>query len=878
MRAIVKPYLGGLHAHEGSCADAMDEASRKRPLEEEHSSAASTLGEESRQRLVALFGLKPNSKVLLVGEGNLSFASALAALKTGAQVTATTYETEEEHRQRFAGSSERCEALRDVGMAVAHAVDATNLAATLPTDIPRPFDRIIFQFPQHPSRSKIQLHRELLGCFLKAAEGILAEAGEVIVSLLRGQGGTAAETEQRRPKDTWQAVELGLEAGLLLRHVSSCPMKDLADLGYTTTGFRGQGLRDATAQVFQERAFNSDGSLTHCFCRPGFFAHQQYEGGKKIGIIVPTDATVDDLRATAEMEMRRSLGKLISACGTVLLASSTLVQEGIKDGDVIIAVVQDVTVAAATSAFAVIRSDGTVVAWGNPHFGGDCSAVQEQLQHVQSIQAALGAFAALRADGSVVTWGDPGGGGDSSSVQSQLCNVCQVQSSGLAFAAIKADGSVVTWGSPSYGGDCSAVRDQLYSVQQIQSNYVAFAALRADGNVVTWGETDSSAVRDELQEGVLSIYAQDFMGFMGFAAIKAGGRLVFWGGGLFAPRGLIHSGLDNIAHLQVVGRRWAAASEDGNLALSFESIRGEGCLLVPECASSLARCRDCLAVLQKDGTVQFWGRCAPTWLRKELSNVVRLRMAGVHGAALRSDGSVVLWENTARGSNPGASALVRSQLTDVKDIQANSCAFAFLRRDGSVVTWGEDRYGGNSAAVQTHLTDVVSIQASHLAFAAIRRDGSVVTWGEPGSGGDSSLVQEQLGRRVANKQAALRAKQAGPSVQASLPIERQYDISFWIGPDFCDASLTAAAAESFSGLVAKTHLLDAYTSPRDGREARTYRISISTTSRIVTQADWKAMCEKMRKKLMQDSQIEPRRVAKEPAENSIQPLLPWLTL
>eukprot|EP00439_Symbiodinium_sp_Y106_P016720 s736_g2.t1 len=793
MRAIVKPYLGGLHAHEGSCADAMDEASRKRPLEEEHSSAASTLGEESRQRLVALFGLKPNSKVLLVGEGNLSFASALAALKTGAQVTATTYETEEEHRQRFAGSSERCEALRDVGMAVAHAVDATNLAATLPTDIPRPFDRIIFQFPQHPSRSKIQLHRELLGCFLKAAEGILAEAGEVIVSLLRGQGGTAAETEQRRPKDTWQAVELGLEAGLLLRHVSSCPMKDLADLGYTTTGFRGQGLRDATAQVFQERAFNSDGSLTHCFCRPGFFAHQQYEGGKKIGIIVPTDATVDDLRATAEMEM-------------------------------------------------------------------------------QSIQAALGAFAALRADGSVVTWGDPGGGGDSSSVQSQLCNVCQVQSSGLAFAAIKADGSVVTWGSPSYGGDCSAVRDQLYSVQQIQSNYVAFAALRADGNVVTWGETDSSAVRDELQEGVLSIYAQDFMGFMG-------------------P--LLAHEFGMVLGFEVVGRRWAAASEDGNLALSFESIRGEGCLLVPECASSLARCRDCLAVLQKDGTVQFWGRCAPTWLRKELSNVVRLRMAGVHGAALRSDGSVVLWENTARGSNPGASALVRSQLTDVKDIQANSCAFAFLRRDGSVVTWGEDRYGGNSAAVQTHLTDVVSIQASHLAFAAIRRDGSVVTWGEPGSGGDSSLVQEQLGRRVANKQAALRAKQAGPSVQASLPIERQYDISFWIGPDFCDASLTAAAAESFSGLVAKTHLLDAYTSPRDGREARTYRISISTTSRIVTQADWKAMCEKMRKKLMQDSQIEPRRVAKEPAEctaeplsaenlqkapNSIQPLLPWLTL
>ncbi|CAE7772121.1 USP [Symbiodinium sp. CCMP2592] len=495
--------------------------------------------------------------------------------------------------------------------------------------------------------------------------------------------------------------------------------------------------------------------------------------GEEHGITVPIHATVDDLRATAEMEMRKSLGKLISASGTVLPASSTLAQEDIKDGDVITAVFQEVTVAAATSAFAVIRSDATVVAWGIPQVGGDCSAVQEQLQHVQSIQATWDAFAALRTDGTVVTWGDPFGGGDSSSVQSQLCNVCHVQSTARAFAAIKADGSVVTWGSRANGGDCSAVRDQLYSVQQIQSTRMAFAALREDGSVVTWGESasggDSSAVRDELQEGVLSIYAQDHdfpgvMSFPGFAAIKAGGRFVFCGGGYAAPRGLIHSGLDDIAHLQVVGGRWAAASKNGHLALSLEPIRGDRCLLVPDCASSLAGCPECLAVLQKDGTVQFWGHCAPNWLRNELSNVVRVRMAGGFGAALRSDGSVVLWEFTERGAISCASAKVHRQLTDVKDIQANPCAFAFLRRDGSVVAWGDDTCGGNSAAVQPHLKEVVSIQASYAAFAAIRRDGSVVTWGDPRNGGESSLVQEQLGRRVANdndKQAAFRAKQAG---------------------------------------------------------------------------------------------------------------------
>lgn len=451
--------------------------------------------------------------------------------------------------------------------------------------------------------------------------------------------------------------------------------------------------------------------------------------GEEHRMTVPALATTHDLRTIAEMKMHRSLGKLISPRGTVMLASRTLVQEGIEDGDVITAIFQDVAVAAASNAFAAIRSDGSVVAWGDPQGGGDCSAVQKQLQHVQSIQAAWGAFAALRTDGYVVTWGDPDGGGDSSFVQSQLLKVCQIQSTGLAFAAIKEDGGVVAWGCGDGGGNCRAVHDQLYGVRQIQSNNMAFAALRADGSVVTWGDWayggDSSAVRDELQKGVLNIYSLSIYshGFAGFAAIKSGGRIVFWGDAVF-PHGLVHSGLDDIAHLQVAGGRWAAASQDGHLALSFRSIRDDRCLQVPDCAGSLARCNDCLVVLQKDGTVQFWGRIAPTWLRNELSNVVRLRMAWGGGAAIRSDGSVVAWEFTGTGAKLGASALVRRQLMDVKDIQANPFAFAALRRDGSVVTWGTGRCGGNSAAVQRQLKDVVSIQAGCFAFAATRRDGS----------------------------------------------------------------------------------------------------------------------------------------------------------
>ena len=84
---------------------------------------------------------------------------------------------------------------------------------------------------------------------------------------------------------------------------------------------------------------------------------------------------------------------------------------------------------------------------------------------MQQIQATERAFAAILADGSVVTWGLAEYGGDSSAVRDQLRGVQQIQATGFgAFAAILADGSVVTWGDEDFGGDSSSVRDQLKGV------------------------------------------------------------------------------------------------------------------------------------------------------------------------------------------------------------------------------------------------------------------------------------------------------------------------------------------------------------------------------------------------------------------------------
>lgn len=92
------------------------------------------------------------------------------------------------------------------------------------------------------------------------------------------------------------------------------------------------------------------------------------------------------------------------------------------------------------------------------------SSTPEPTTPVKSIFSTNTAFAALKTDGSVVTWGDHRYGGDSSAVEAQLSSDVQtIFSTKRAFAALKIDGSVVTWGRADGGGDSTAVAAQLSS-------------------------------------------------------------------------------------------------------------------------------------------------------------------------------------------------------------------------------------------------------------------------------------------------------------------------------------------------------------------------------------------------------------------------------
>ena len=359
-------------------------------------------------------------------------------------------------------------------------------------------------------------------------------------------------------------------------------------------------------------------------------------------------------------------------------------------------------------AFAAIRSNGRVVTWGDAEYGGDSSAVANQLTRVTQIFSTGGAFAALRQNGSVVTWGNSNSGGNSSAVANQLTGVTQIFSTRYAFAALKQNGTVVTWGQFNSGGNSSDVAGQLTNVTRIFSTEEGFAALKGDRTVVAWGNAqyggDTSNLANPLT-GVTQIFSTRYA----FAALKENGSVVTWGNAQYGGDSLDVAGQTTTGVTQIFATEGA------------------------------------FAALKQNGSVVTWGDINyggfSTPVAGQLTDVQEIFATERAFAARKGNGTVVTWGDAQYGGN---SSNVASQLTNVSKIFATGSAFAALKGDGSVVTWGDTQYGGNSSAVASQLTNVSKIFATDRAFAALKGDGSVVTWGDTQYGGDSSAVASQL--------------------------------------------------------------------------------------------------------------------------------------
>jgi hypothetical protein len=134
------------------------------------------------------------------------------------------------------------------------------------------------------------------------------------------------------------------------------------------------------------------------------------------------------------------------------------------------------------------------------------------------------------------------------------------------------------------------------------------------------------------------------------------------------------------------------------------------------------------AAVRTDGTVVLWGLMVHGQrnIPRGLNRVIDVAVGYRHVVALKDDGTVVCW-----GESMSCGAIPRD-LRDVVKIAASDGYSLALKDDGTVVAFGMNTLG--QLNVPRSLTDVAQIGAGQGFAVALKNDGSLVGWGTAVSG------------------------------------------------------------------------------------------------------------------------------------------------
>ncbi|XP_035523150.1 ferredoxin-fold anticodon-binding domain-containing protein 1 [Morone saxatilis] len=198
--------------------------------------------------------MSPSRSILLVGEGNFSYSASMSRLysETETSITATCLQRQEE-ALRHEGAASNIQIIQDSGGTVVFGLDCRKLGECASLQ-GRVFDRVVFNFPHCGRKSGVKKNRELLKNFFLSCVQVLAEDGEVHVSLCNGQGGTPADNPKREWHNSWQVAAMAAEAQLVLTDVR--PFEREKYQSYKCTGYRSQ-----------DKGFHVEKALLHVFTR-----------------------------------------------------------------------------------------------------------------------------------------------------------------------------------------------------------------------------------------------------------------------------------------------------------------------------------------------------------------------------------------------------------------------------------------------------------------------------------------------------------------------------------------------------------------------------------------------------------------------------------
>jgi alpha-tubulin suppressor-like RCC1 family protein len=375
--------------------------------------------------------------------------------------------------------------------------------------------------------------------------------------------------------------------------------------------------------------------------------------------------------------------------------------------------------------YAVLRRNGTVVAWSVPDLGKRDEAgvipnrVAEGLMDIKEISAGSGHGLALKSDGTVVSWVSD------SLTTKNLTDVVAVAAGRGLDLALKKDGTLVSWGDNDFGQQFIPGNPGR-NIRSVSTAYRHSIALHNDGSITTWG----IAFRT-----LCCTYGHEPPGIRNVTGILANGQqnlilennqtIYGWGDWEYGPEAV-----RRIPHpyLALFGgeKSLFALKNDGTLVVLSYNLTSNNITPYLENVTDISSVngRHTVAV-KNDGSVMTWGESWPgqSDIPENLSGVIAVSTHLNFDLALKSDGTVVGW-----GENTLGQTDIPRELTGVTSIAAGEYHSLALKKDGTVVAWGTNMNG--ECNVPAGLSEVVAISAGAGQSLALKKDRTLVAWGE----------------------------------------------------------------------------------------------------------------------------------------------------
>ena len=248
-----------------------------------------------------------------------------------------------------------------------------------------------------------------------------------------------------------------------------------------------------------------------------------------------------------------------------------------------------IAISAGDSHSLALKRDGTVAGWGIglagqstgstvriDHTNGLVAIKGQQLKNITAIAAGSAHSLALKSDGIVVAWGDPFGG--ATAVPDGLSNVVAIAAGGEHSLAVRVDGSVVGWGMTKVPDSFT----NIVMVTAAESWKADDFALTRDGTVIRWNGRNSRV--SEPVPGLSNVVAiasgtTAFQGDHHLALLK-NGTVKGWGYVSEVPEGL-----SNVVSIAAAAMHSLALKSDGTVVawgkIGFQPV------IVPEGLSNI---------------------------------------------------------------------------------------------------------------------------------------------------------------------------------------------------------------------------------------------------------------------------------------------------